>query len=45
LGTKSGRLSIRGVVRLSVELFDLLYLYPNYDAVTLLDELRSQMRG
>jgi hypothetical protein len=45
LGTKSGRLSIRGVVRLSVELFDLLYLYPHYDAVTLLDELRSQMRG
>jgi hypothetical protein len=45
LGTKSGRLSIRGVVRLSVELFDLLYLYPHYDAATLLDELRSQMRG
>jgi hypothetical protein len=44
LGTKSGRLSIRGVVRLSVELFDLLYLYPHYDVVTLLDELRSQMR-
>jgi hypothetical protein len=45
LGTKNGRLSIRGVVRLSVELFDLLYLHPEYDAVTLLDELRHLMRG
>jgi hypothetical protein len=25
-------------------LFDLLYLYPEYDVTTLLDELRSQMR-
>lgn len=44
LGTKSGRLSIRGVVRLTVELFDLLYLYPDYEVTTLLDELRQQMR-
>jgi hypothetical protein len=44
LGMRNGRLSIRGVVRLSVELFDLLYLYPDFDAVTLLEELRNQMR-
>lgn len=44
LGTKSGRLSIRGVVRLTVELFDLLYLYPDYEVTALLDELRQQMR-
>jgi hypothetical protein len=44
LGMRAGRLSIRGVVRLAVELFDLLYLYPDYDAATLLDEVRSQMR-
>lgn len=44
LGTKSGRLSIRGVVRLTVELFDLLYLYPEYEVTALLDELRQQMR-
>ena len=28
LGMKAGRLSIRGVVRLTVDLFDLLYLLP-----------------
>ena len=44
-GTRNGKLSIRGVVRLAVELFDLLYLYPDYDVVTLLDELRGQMRS
>jgi hypothetical protein len=44
LGTKSGRLSIRGVVRLTVDLFDLLYLYPDYEVTALLDELRQQMR-
>ncbi len=44
LGMRSKRLSIRGVVRLGVELFDLLYLYPDYDAVALLDELRRQVR-
>lgn len=43
-GMRNRRLSIRGIVRLSVELFDLLYLYPNYEVVTLLDELREQMR-
>jgi hypothetical protein len=45
LGMRNGRLSIRGVVRLSVELFDLLYLYPDFDAATLLEELRRQMRA
>lgn len=43
-GMRHDRLSIRGVVRLAVELFDLLYLYPEYDAATLLEELRGQMR-
>jgi hypothetical protein len=41
---RNDRLSIRGVVRLAVELFDLLYLYPEYDIATLLDEVRSQLR-
>jgi hypothetical protein len=41
---RSDRLSIRGTVRLAVELFDLLYLYPEYDTATLLDEVRSQLR-
>ncbi len=44
LGMKAGRLSIRGVVRLTVDLFDLLYLYPDYEVPALLDELRQQMR-
>lgn len=44
LAMRSDRLSIRGVVRLAVELFDLLYLYPEYDTATLLDEIRSQLR-
>ncbi len=44
LGMRNDRLSIRGVVRLAVELFDLLYLYPDYDAALLLDELRQQVR-
>ena len=44
LGMRNGRLSIRGVVRLSVELFDLLYLYPDYEVTALLDELRQQLR-
>lgn len=43
-GARRNRLSIRGVVRLAVELFDLLYLYPDYDVPTLLDELRQQLR-
>ena len=43
-GVRTDRLSIRSVVRLAVELFDLLYLYPEYDVTTLLDELRSQVR-
>jgi hypothetical protein len=44
-GMRNGRLSIRGVVRLAVELFDLLYLYPDFEAATLLEELRRQMRA
>ena len=44
LGMRNGRLSIRGVVRQTVELFDLLYLYPDYEVTALLDELRQQMR-
>lgn len=44
LGMYNGRLSIRGVVRLAVELFDLLYLYPDYTAAALLDELREMTR-
>jgi hypothetical protein len=44
LGMRNNRLSIRGVVRLAVELYDLLYLYPEYSAAALLDELRNQMK-
>lgn len=44
LGMRNDRLSIRGVVRMAVELFDLLYMYPEYDAAALLDELRQQVR-
>ena len=44
LGMRNNRLSIRGVVRLAVELFDLLYLHPDYPAAALLDELRELTR-
>jgi hypothetical protein len=44
MGVRNGRLSMRSVVRLAVELFDLLYLYPDYDVAALLDELRVQVR-
>ena len=43
-GMRNDRLNIRAVMRLSVELFDLLYLHPNYSATELLNELRMQMR-
>ena len=43
-GLRHGRLSMRSVVRLAVELFDLLYLYPDYDVATLLDELHTQIQ-
>jgi hypothetical protein len=43
-GVRSGRFSMRNVVRLAVELFDLLYLYPSYEVALLLDELRDQVR-
>ena len=39
-GLRNGRLSMRRVVRLAVELFDLLYLYQDYEVAILLDELR-----
>lgn len=44
MGVRNGRLSMRSVVRLAVELYDLLYLHPDYDVATLLDELRAQVR-
>lgn len=44
LGMRNNQLSIRGVVRIAVELFDLLYLYPDYDVAVLLDELRNLVR-
>lgn len=43
-GMRSNRLNIRAAMRLSVELFDLLYLHPGYPAATLLDELRGEGR-
>ncbi len=45
LGMRNHNLSIRGVVRLAVELFDLLYLYPDYAAAGLLDELRTLVQS
>ena len=42
LGMRGGRLSIRHLVRLAIELYDLLYLYPDYAPALLLDELRRQ---
>ncbi|MCP5098486.1 MAG: hypothetical protein GY943_23295 [Chloroflexi bacterium] len=44
MGVRNGRFSMRSVVRLAVELFDLLYLHPDYNVATLLDELRAQVR-
>ena len=43
-GLRHGRLSMRSLVRLSVELYDLLYLYPDYDTALLLAELRDQLQ-
>lgn len=43
-GMRNERLNIRAVVRLAVELYDLLYLHPEYEVAALLDELRGQMR-
>ena len=43
-GMHSDRLNIRAVMRLSVELFDLLYLHPDYPAAALLNELRQSLR-
>jgi hypothetical protein len=43
-GLRHNRLSMRQTVRLAVELFDLLFLYPACDVAQLLDELRDQVR-
>ncbi|MGB0388164.1 MAG: BREX system ATP-binding domain-containing protein [Ardenticatenaceae bacterium] len=45
LGIRHNRISIRGLVRLAVELFDLLYLHQDIDVAELLSQLRKQMRG
>ena len=44
-GIRYHRLSVRGLVRLAVELFDLLYLHEEFEVVRLISELRQQMRG
>ncbi len=44
-GVRYQHLSVRGLVRLAVELFDLLYLHPDFEVVNLLSQLRKQMRG
>jgi hypothetical protein len=42
-GLRNNRLSLRGMVRSAINLFDLLYLYPELDAAVLLEELRQNM--
>ncbi len=44
LGMRNHTFGVRGMVRLSVELFDLLYLHPELEVVEMLDELRAQVR-
>lgn len=44
-GVRYQHLSVRRLVRLAVELFDLLYLHPDFEVVNLLSQLRKQMRG
>jgi hypothetical protein len=43
LGIRQRRLSIRHLVRLTIEMFDLLYFYPDYAPALMLDELRKQL--
>lgn len=43
-GMRNDRFSMRSVVRLAVEMYDLLLLHPDYNVATLLDELRSQVK-
>ena len=43
-GMRNDHLNIRAVMRLSVELFDLLYLHPDYSAAAALDDLRQSWR-
>jgi len=43
-GLRHGRLSMRQIVRLAVELFDLLYQYEDYEVAVLLDQLQGQVR-
>lgn len=44
MGVRNDKLSIRGVVRLAVELYDMLYLHPDYDAAAMLEELRTLLQ-
>lgn len=44
-GMHHKRINVRGLVRLAVELFDLLYLHDDFDIVKFLSELRKQMSG
>lgn len=43
-GMRRGNSSIRSVVRTAVELFDLLYQYPDYDVAQVLEELRQNLQ-
>lgn len=43
-GLRHGRLSMRSCIRMAVELYDLLYLHPEYEVAILLDELRTQVQ-
>jgi hypothetical protein len=43
LAMKQAQLSVRGLVRLSVELYDLAYLYPEMQVSDLLEDLRSAL--
>ena len=45
LAVERRQLSIRGLVRLSVDLFDLAYLYPDRNANELLAELQGSLAG
>ena len=42
-GMRNDRLTMRSIVRLAVELYDLLFFYDDYDVATLLAELRAQV--
>ena len=44
-GAQRGLLSPRSVVRLATELYDLLYLNPELEVATVLEELRQQLHA